>query len=99
MELRILGPVEVWGEGPRRPLSGSKRRALLAVLLLDANEVVGRDVLEQSAPGWGPDRPTGLPFEAQAGLAGRRLLRRPRKPAAASSAAPKAIAAPMPASA
>jgi DNA-binding SARP family transcriptional activator len=45
MEFRILGPLEVWDrEGPLR-IGGGKRRALLALLLLHANEVVAADAL------------------------------------------------------
>ena len=45
MEFRILGPLEVWEEGEALPLGGTKQRALLAVLLLHANEVVSADRL------------------------------------------------------
>ena len=45
MEFRLLGPLEVL-EGERViPVGGAKQRALLAVLLLHANEVVSRDRL------------------------------------------------------
>src|SRR5437867_758984 len=45
MEFRLLGPLEAQeGEGSV-PLGGAKQRALLAVLLLHANEVVSRDTL------------------------------------------------------
>ena len=40
MEFRILGPLEVWDGGGEVSLGGPKPRALLAVLLLHANEVV-----------------------------------------------------------
>src|SRR5919204_4601769 len=41
MEFRILGPLEVRGEGGQRlPLPSGRHRALLALLLLHANEVV-----------------------------------------------------------
>src|SRR4051812_44333264 len=45
MEFRLLGPLEVWEEGRPLSLGGTKQRALLAILLLRANEVVSRDVL------------------------------------------------------
>ena len=45
MEFRILGPLEVWSDGRRLPLGGSKQRMLLAVLLLHRNEVVSIDRL------------------------------------------------------
>jgi DNA-binding SARP family transcriptional activator len=45
MEFRILGPLEVLEHGRRVELGGAKQRALLAVLLLDANRVVSLDRL------------------------------------------------------
>src|SRR3954471_5297320 len=45
MEFRILGPLEVADDGRPLALGGTKQRALLALLLLRANEVVSRDRL------------------------------------------------------
>jgi DNA-binding SARP family transcriptional activator len=45
MEFRILGPLEVAVEGQLLPLGGLGQRALLALLLLHANEVVSSDRL------------------------------------------------------
>jgi DNA-binding SARP family transcriptional activator len=45
VDFRILGPLEVRANGDRLRLGGQKQRALLAVLLLNANEVVSRDRL------------------------------------------------------
>lgn len=45
MEIRILGPVEVWDSGEPRPLGGTKQRAVLAMLALHANQVVSSDHL------------------------------------------------------
>src|SRR5262249_27203344 len=45
MEFRLLGPLEVTEDGRSSPLGGAKQRALLAILLLRANEVVPRDSL------------------------------------------------------
>ena len=45
VDFRILGPLEVRANGDRLRLGGRKQRALLAVLLLNANEVVSRDRL------------------------------------------------------
>jgi class 3 adenylate cyclase len=45
MDFRILGPLEAHTEGRPLPLGGSKQGALLAVLLLHANEVVSTDRL------------------------------------------------------
>jgi DNA-binding SARP family transcriptional activator len=45
MEFRILGPLEAYEAGKQVPVGGAKQRALLAVLLLHANQVVGSDRL------------------------------------------------------
>jgi DNA-binding SARP family transcriptional activator/DNA-binding beta-propeller fold protein YncE len=45
MDFRILGPLEVADDGRLLALGGTKQRALLALLLLRANEVVSRDRL------------------------------------------------------
>ena len=55
IDFRILGPLEV-GEGEQRlPLGGQRQRALLALLLLHANEVVSRDRLIDEV--WGEEPP------------------------------------------
>jgi DNA-binding SARP family transcriptional activator/tetratricopeptide (TPR) repeat protein len=55
MEFRILGPLEALGEGRVLTLGGGKQRALLAVLLLHANETLTTDRLIDEL--WG-DRPS-----------------------------------------
>ena len=55
MEFRILGPLELSDEGKVLPLSGSKQRALLAILLLHANQVVSSDRLVDEL--WGDEPP------------------------------------------
>ena len=55
MEFRILGPLEVREEGEALPLGGAKQRALLAVLLLHANEAVSADRLIDAL--WGERAP------------------------------------------
>src|SRR5262245_16957036 len=45
MEFRILGPLEVLDEGRVVDVGGTRQRALLAILLTRANQVVPRDVL------------------------------------------------------
>jgi DNA-binding SARP family transcriptional activator/streptogramin lyase len=45
LEFRVLGPLEVSDDGRPVALGGQKQRALLALLLLHANEVVSRDRL------------------------------------------------------
>src|SRR5439155_5669070 len=54
MDFRILGPLEVIEDGHVLDLGGQKQRALLAVLLLHANEVVSSDRLIDAL--W-PERP------------------------------------------
>jgi DNA-binding SARP family transcriptional activator len=44
-EFRVLGPLEVWADGTLVTIRGARQRALLAVLLLSANEVVPVDRL------------------------------------------------------
>src|SRR5581483_10867110 len=45
MEYRVLGPLEVRAGDGSLPLGGAKQRALLALLLLNANRVVARERL------------------------------------------------------
>jgi YVTN family beta-propeller protein len=59
---RILGPLEAEADGQPFRLGGEKQRALLAMLLLNANEVVSRERLIEGL--WG-DRP---PETAQTAL-------------------------------
>ena len=54
MEFRILGPLEVASAGEVVDLGGLKQRALLAVLLLHANEVVSSDRLIEALWQEGP---------------------------------------------
>src|SRR5919201_2526753 len=55
MEFRILGPLEVVDEGRVLKIGGAKQRALLALLLLHANEAVSRDRLIDEL--WGDEPP------------------------------------------
>lgn len=55
MEFRVLGPLEVFADGQRLPLGGRKQRAVLAVLLLNANQVVLRERLIDDV--WGEEPP------------------------------------------
>jgi len=55
IEFRILGSVEVVGEEGPLALGAPKQRALLAVLLVNANTVVSRDRLVDSL--WGAEPP------------------------------------------
>lgn len=55
MEFRILGPLEVYGKHGTLALGGGKPRAILAVLLLHANESVSAERLALAL--WGEDAP------------------------------------------
>jgi DNA-binding SARP family transcriptional activator len=55
MEFRVLGPLEAWDGGRELALGGPKPRALLALLLLHANQVVPADRLIDEL--WGDDSP------------------------------------------
>lgn len=56
MEYLLLGPLEVLDGDRPLQLGGSKRRALLALLILNANEVVSTDRLAEEL--WGADLPS-----------------------------------------
>src|SRR6266542_716426 len=56
MEFRVLGPLEVSNDGRPIEVGGSKRRAVLALLVLHANEVVGSDRLIDEIWGENPPR-------------------------------------------
>jgi len=61
---RLLGPLEVVLDGQALDVGGQKQRALLAILLLHANQLVPRDVLieqlwEEQPPA-GPDHAVGV---------------------------------------
>ncbi|MGH3134027.1 MAG: BTAD domain-containing putative transcriptional regulator [Gaiellaceae bacterium] len=55
MEFRILGPVEVWHGARRLAVPGEKQRALLALLLLNANRVLSTEQLIDEL--WGEEPP------------------------------------------
>jgi DNA-binding SARP family transcriptional activator/ABC-type branched-subunit amino acid transport system substrate-binding protein/streptogramin lyase len=55
MDFRILGPLEVLDEGQSVTLGGSKQRALLALLLVHANETLTTERLIDEL--WGDDPP------------------------------------------
>jgi len=57
MDFRILGPLEVYDRGKALPLGAGKQRAVLALLLLHANEVVSADRLIDELWGEAPPPP------------------------------------------
>src|SRR5438132_9864610 len=56
-EFGILGPLEVSRSGCAVPLGGPRQRAVLALLLLEANRVVSMDRLAEDV--WGGHPPEG----------------------------------------
>ena len=59
IEFRVLGPLEVVRQGRLLDIGGGRKRALLAVLLLHANEVVSNDRLIDEV--WGDRAPATAP--------------------------------------
>jgi DNA-binding SARP family transcriptional activator len=55
MDFRVLGPLEVWRDGLLVEVRGGKRRALLAILVLHANDVVRTERLIDEL--WGESPP------------------------------------------
>jgi YVTN family beta-propeller protein len=55
LDFRILGPLKVVEDGRELPIRGRKLRALLALLLVHANEVVSRERLIEEL--WGEEPP------------------------------------------
>src|SRR5215472_2620639 len=71
MEFRLLGPVEVIEHG--RPLAlGARQRALVAVLLVHANEVVSAERLTDAV--WRGDPPVTAPTALQVHVSRLRKL-------------------------
>lgn len=63
MEFRVLGPLEVVVEGRTFALGGAKQRALLAILVLDANRIVSTDRLIDDL--WGEEAADGAAHTLQ----------------------------------
>jgi YVTN family beta-propeller protein len=63
MQFRLLGPLEVEDNGRPLVLGSAKQRALLAILLLHANEVVSRDRLIDEL--WGEQPPASAPHSLE----------------------------------
>ena len=75
LEYRVLGPVQVLADGEPLLLGGTQQRALLAILVLNANRAVSTDQLIESL--W-PRKPPGRPQTAVQGYVSalRKLLGR-----------------------
>jgi DNA-binding SARP family transcriptional activator len=75
LEFRLLGPLEVHAEGRVLQIGGQRRRALLALLLLHANEVVSSDRLIEEL--WGERPPQAAATALQGHISRlRKLLNR-----------------------
>jgi predicted ATPase/DNA-binding SARP family transcriptional activator len=73
IQFRVLGAVEAVGDDGPVALGGPKQRALLAVLLLNANKVLSRDELVDAL--WGEDPPRSAVSSLQVYVHGlRRVL-------------------------
>jgi len=59
----VLGPLEVLRSGRAVPLGGPRQRAVLALLLVEANRVVSMDRLAEDV--WGGDPPEGWAISVQ----------------------------------
>jgi predicted ATPase/DNA-binding SARP family transcriptional activator len=77
LHFRLLGPLEVESDGAVLPVGGPRQRALLAFLLLRANEAVRRESLIDAL--WGEEPPARAENALQVAIHGlRKLLGRER---------------------
>ena len=83
MEFRLLGPLEVVEHGRVLELGGARQRALLAVLLLHANEVVSVDRLIDELWGRTPPATAAKSLQVYVSRLRKELGRRPARHAAA----------------
>ena len=74
MQFRVLGPLEIETDDGLLELRGAKQRALLAMLLIHANEVVSRDVLIEGLWGESAGERAAHSLEAQVSRL-RKILR------------------------
>lgn len=81
MEFRVLGPVEVVREHRPLALGGPKQRAILAMLVIHANEVVSADRLADVL--WGVTPPADPGSVIQVYVSNLRKLLEPERPVAA----------------
>jgi DNA-binding SARP family transcriptional activator len=72
VEFRILGPLEVVDDGAGLPLGGRNQRTVLAVLLLNVDEVVSSDRMIEAL--WGEHPPRTAPTSIQNCVSGLRKL-------------------------
>jgi YVTN family beta-propeller protein len=77
IDYRLLGPLEVSANSRAIEIGGPKQRALLAILLLQANQPVSRDVLVHQL--WGDSPPAGAQHRLEVHIS---RLRKSLEPAA-----------------
>lgn len=82
VEYRLLGPVTAYLDGDELSVSGRKPRALLAMLLLQANRPVSRDLLIEGLWGESPPAAAGHTLDGYVStlrrlLGAERILRKP----------------------
>jgi DNA-binding SARP family transcriptional activator len=82
VQFKVLGPLEVIDGGERLVLGGPKQRAVLAVLLLDANRVVPAAQIVERV--WGEDAPERAANTLQVYISNLRKLLDPERRAAES---------------
>jgi YVTN family beta-propeller protein len=80
VEFRILGPLQVLDAGRELPLGSPKERALLAVLLLNAGEVVSRERLIDGLWGDSPPPTAGRALNVHVSQLRKTLARNGRDP-------------------
>ena len=80
MEFRLLGPVEAVRDGRSLPLGGAKPRALLALLVMHANEVVARERLIEAL--WPSRAPAGADHSLDVQVSRLRKALEPDEPLA-----------------
>jgi DNA-binding SARP family transcriptional activator len=81
LEFLILGPLEIRAEGRALPIGATKQRAVLALLLLNANEVVSAERLVEEL--WGERPPATASHSVQVYVSQlRKLLTRSGTPGA-----------------
>jgi DNA-binding SARP family transcriptional activator len=78
VEFRVLGPLEVRNNGKSLALGGTKQRSLLAILLLNANEVVSSDRLIDEL--WGAAAPGTAQKALQVHVSQLRKVLEPDRP-------------------
>ena len=81
LQFRLLGPLEVRREGAPVQLGGPKQRALLAILLMHANQVVSTDRLIELI--WGEEAPETAGHSLQVYVSELRKALEPRRQAGA----------------